>query len=296
MVTASSHDTPAEHENPDQADESLLLWATWLYDRVDRAARLWDLTLAARPRVGGRGMQNMYGPVRGPGGDRWLRLAAQFEGEPEDRFLWTGNEAANAVVGVPKPRVLDVAEWQDRYDGTDWPCAVRAELMTKLAGRPVQDPETLAWVGVPAAGWWDELDAALAVIRAAPVPGERCLPDDPARLVRDTLGVEIAVSRWESAHGDLHWCNVFVEPFGIVDWESWGLYPAGTGEAHLYLTALPVPELAQLTWERFAPVLDTEDGRVALLVDGARMLGWFPIWEEPEPAGIWAFMQTLGAR
>jgi hypothetical protein len=78
----------------------------------------------------------------------------------------------------------------------------------------------------------------LAAIRAAPVPDERSTHSDPVQLVRDILGVDITIGRWESAHGDLHWCNVLVEPFGIVDWESWGLHPAGTGEAHLYLSAL----------------------------------------------------------
>ncbi|MFL4910755.1 hypothetical protein ACJ6WF_48625 [Streptomyces sp. MMS24-I2-30] len=63
------------------------------------------------------------------------------------------------------------------------------------------------------------------------------------------------------AHADLHWANV-TAPLRILDWESWGLAPAGFGGATLYAYSLLRPNVAARVRTVF-PVLGSPAGLAA---------------------------------
>jgi thiamine kinase-like enzyme len=75
-----------------------------------------------------------------------------------------------------------------------------------------------------------------------------------------------------AAHTDLHWANLMAPEAALVDWEGWGLAPAGFDAASLYLHSLLEPEMAERVHREFADVLDRRDGLLAQLYVTGRML------------------------
>jgi hypothetical protein len=74
--------------------------------------------------------------------------------------------------------------------------------------------------------------------------------------------------------------------FGILDWELWGIAPAGTDAATLLCYSLLVPSIAEQVHELFSDALDTPTGRIAQLTVVARLLnridgGDYPDLAEP---------------
>lgn len=118
-------------------------------------------------------------------------------------------------------------------------------------------------------GWWSELRRS--VDQVAQVSTKRVTVDQDRveRRLRVFFGdqVDPPVTRWATAHGDLHWANLLRPEFGLLDWELWGLAPAGYDAATLYCYSLFVPATAARVHETFADVLDSPDGiRVQLYV------------------------------
>lgn len=74
------------------------------------------------------------------------------------------------------------------------------------------------------------------------------------------------------AHGDLHWANLTSDPLEIIDWEGWGLAPAGYDAAVLHAYALPQTETAKKVRNAFADILDTPSGRLAEFVIAAEII------------------------
>lgn len=211
--------------------------------------------------------------VRRGGEVLWLRVAPFDEGRM-DQEAWTGNLAANAIAGVPKPVVQDRAVWTE---ADPVPVEVGAELMTYVADRPVsagREPD--GPLSVPA-GWWSDLRGALD--RLAGHPTDRRFrwhtADRYAALLaafygeRGELG---PVPEWRTEHLDLHWNNVTAPQLWIIDWELWGTAVAGYGAATLYCTALAVPSVAGHVRETFKDVLESPAGRYAQLVVAAELL------------------------
>ncbi|MFC4906653.1 hypothetical protein [Actinomadura gamaensis] len=66
-------------------------------------------------------------------------------------------------------------------------------------------------------------------------------------------------------HGDLRWTNLTTRTPFLLDWEFWGLAPAGTDAATLYCTSLLVPDLAATIHDRYRHLLAIPDGRIAQL-------------------------------
>ena len=58
----------------------------------------------------------------------------------------------------------------------------------------------------------------------------------------------------------------------ILDWEGWGLAPAGYDAATLYCHSLLVPAVARRVHAAFIDVLDSEAGRLAQLYVITRLL------------------------
>lgn len=200
-------------------------------------------------------------------GIRWLRLVQETHEWAYGDF-WTGNEDADAIRGVRKPRVLDAVEWSDderRY---------RAELMTFVPDQPIATMMTVSSSPALAPSWWSDLRASLDAVSAHPTTRVRI---DHDRVHHDLLvafGLNVASDRldWTTAHGDLHWANLTAPTCWLLDWESWGTAPKGYDAATLYCVSLLDTDTAAKVRAEFTDLLDTPGGAIAQLAATVRLL------------------------
>jgi hypothetical protein len=232
--------------------------------RLRLAADHFSVTVAGDVTFGWRD-RTIGARVHTADGDRWLRVSwSQVRWTDGD--WWTGNHDAVAIVGVPKPIVLDLYEWDETDD--DWgECRNRAELMTLVTDTPCSaTPELRGELDVPER-WWTDLRVALDAVAA--YPSERGEPDQEhvtGRLLSFFgSGVDPTVTCWTTAHGDLNWTNLTQPNLVLLDWESWGLKLAGYDAATLYVLSLLAPDTASKVHDRFADILDSPDGMRAQL-------------------------------
>ncbi|WP_155055392.1 phosphotransferase [Streptomyces blattellae] len=73
------------------------------------------------------------------------------------------------------------------------------------------------------------------------------------------------ITDWTTAHGDLHTANLTNTTPCLLDWEGFGLAPAGYDAAMLLAYSLLVPAFAQRVRDTFS-VLKTESGRVTQII------------------------------
>lgn len=280
---------PASASTVDAADAE---FAEWMRENLHHAADQFGLSVTG-PAVSGWRLRTIGAPTTGADGPRWLRVASEFPqwaGGP----AWTGNADANLLTGLAKPQVLDLIEWDDH----GWR-RQRAEVMTLLPGRSVSPTAGMAEGPVLAEGWWTRLRRDLDVLRATPTSRRHTDQDAISARTRAVLGAEIRIDAWETVHGDLHWNNLLAPELGILDWELWGIGPAGTDAASLLLFSLTAPAVAARVHATFADLLDTEHGRRAQLAVAARLLtpiasGDFPGLAEPLHRHIRGLGATAG--
>jgi hypothetical protein len=251
----------------------------WMRTNLERAADHFGLTITGEPIVGWIG-RSIGAPVSKSDDKYWLRVVS------EDRQwiggdFWTGNVDANIFTDVPKPQVLDVFEWEEWRQQ-------RAEVMTRLPGRPCSPTDVLRTQIDLSPGWWTDLHRTITAIAPTRTHRVNVDQDKVTDRVRQRFGnaVDPNVTDWETAHGDLHWGNLFAPRFGLLDWELWGSAPAGTDAATLFCYSLLVPEMAERVHDTFADALDTAAGRLAQLYVVARLLrridgGDYPDLAEP---------------
>lgn len=198
---------------------------------------------------------------------RWLRVTFEHFDWAYGKF-WTGNVDANTLTDIPKPRVLRWYEW-DEETGRN-----RAELMTyvgEVACSPTAEARTFPDTLTPS--WWASLCTSLD--RVAQHRTDRIVrsSEEVERTLRTFFGDWApAPTRWTTCHGDLHWANLTTATPVLLDWEHWGLAPAGYDAAHLFCHSLAVPDLAETVHRQFAATLDTPDGRASQLLVIAGML------------------------
>ncbi|MCC5580565.1 aminoglycoside phosphotransferase [Microtetraspora sp. AC03309] len=201
------------------------------------------------------------------GGRFWLRTTAEHD-DWAGGEAWFGNRDAAAIIGVPKPALIDRVEWAEP------PVVIYGELLTYVPDQPCSlTPELAAPVALPAA-WWSELRGALDVLAATPTMRGDHDPRDAVRRVEEFYGqsIDTPTPVLRTEHTDLHWANLTQPQLHILDWEYWGTAPAGYGAAVLYLHSLPIPDLAARVHETFADLLDTPTGRLAQLSAAAHIL------------------------
>lgn len=200
-------------------------------------------------------------------GQRWLRVVAELSRWVGGGF-WTGNHDACEISGVPRPRLLTEFEWSDED------CRLRAELMT-LAPSPVI-AEDMVLRGIPDLGlsWWGDLRRAVDTLAGHPTD-RVCVAGSGLRLrLLAAFGVEIEPAEldWTCAHGDLHWANLTAPQLCLLDWEAWGVAPAGYDPAVLYCAGILVPDVSNEVYATFADLLDSPSGRVAQLAAILKLL------------------------
>jgi hypothetical protein len=249
----------------DRADER---FREWMRGNLARAADYFGLTISGAPGFGWR-LRSISAPAVRCGGGYWLRVVSE-----EPRWLpgefWTGNADANVLTELAKPRVLDVTEWWDEQVRR----RVRAEMMTVMPGRQCSPTDVLRVAGTVSGTWWAELRRTIDQLGMTVTTRCNADQDKVDSRVRAAFGdrVELHVEQWETVHGDLHWSNLFLPEFGLLDWKLWGRGPVGTDAATLYCYSLLVPEVARQVHEVFSDVLDTPAGRLAQIHVAARLL------------------------
>jgi hypothetical protein len=249
--------------NIDVADtaEADRLYREWMRDNLTRAAKHFGLDIDGKPTFGWLD-RSIGAPALADGRQRWLRIVTE-QSKWSDGDSWTGNLDANVITYPSKPRVLDICEWRDNPHRH-----VRAEVMTRMPGHPCSPTTTPQPNLALPAQWWNELTDVLNDVRHVNTNRVNIDQAKVDQRVRKVFGDEVSVTirQWETVHGDLHWGNLFRNPFGIIDWELWGTGPVGTDPATLYLYSLAVPAVAEEVHAHFADVLDTADGRQARLL------------------------------
>lgn len=245
---------------------------SWMHGNLERAVAELGVTVHGSLRWGWN-MRSVSTAATDSTGSFWLRVGSERERDLPHP-CWDGLPTANAVQGVPKPRVLRSIEWAETQ--RDPARRVRADLMTWLPGNPCAPSEPLRSDLDMSDTWWHSLRRALDALRATPSTRDvssrwsvnsRILEDYGDQVAR-----QMAPTRWETVHGDLHWNNLLGPRLGLLDWEMWGRGPVGTDAASLYCYSLLTPETARRVWAVFEDVLDSPAGRTALFRAAARLL------------------------
>lgn len=199
-------------------------------------------------------------------GKAWLRVCSAREGRGRGR-LWTGNVDASRLLPptIPRPVLL---RWYDfAGDGYEY----RAELFEYLPFDTCTDGGHFLTGELDVSDqWWTTLRAALTRLAAVEVQTDRHAVGQEylnremaARLGRPEIPTH--VQRWTLAHGDLHFGNITREGPVLMDWETWGLAPAGHDAAHLVTCAVRAPYTCARAREELAELLDGPQGRFAEL-------------------------------
>lgn len=240
----------------------------WLAETLAKAAAEASATITGAPVFGWR-ERTISARVTTAEGPRWLRVVSEHQQYVGGDF-WTGNtDATAAVIGVVKPEVLRCWEWDDGEH------RLRAELMTLLSGRHCSaTPELRESLPLPES-WWRGLHVSLKALTQTDTERVHLTQADLAHRIRVFFGDRVAdptVTSWAAAHTDLHWANLMAPEAALVDWEGWGLAPAGFDAATLYLHSLLVPEMTTRVAAEFADLLTARDGLLAQLYVTGRML------------------------
>lgn len=244
-----------------------------LFPRWRHAARALDATVDPGTELrGGVGGRTLSGPVSFKDVPAWLRLAnAPRPGGKR----WEGPGLADVLLDetIPRPALLGEHSWTEKSPEQ----AFQAQLWERLEGQVLSEFPYLTGP-VPVSGrWWRELRNGLDRLRRAPAPlGRQVMTQEfinrTPRFIPELAGRDLTVPKWETTHGDLHWANLTSDPLEIIDWEGWGLAPAGYDAAVLHAYALPQPETAKKVRNAFTDVLDTPSGRLAELVIAAEII------------------------
>jgi hypothetical protein len=198
--------------------------------------------------------------VTGSNSERWLRVSWS-QTRWTDGEWWTGNYDSARIVGVPKPTVLDLYEW-DEIDDYWGQCRNRAEIMTLVADLPCSaTPELRTELDLPDQ-WCTELRRSLDTLAEQPTDRGESNQDHVSGRLLSFFGSSIdpKVTAWTIAHGDLNWTNVTQPNLVLLDWESWGVKMAAYDAATLYVLSLLAPETATKVHNTFADIVDSPDG------------------------------------
>ncbi len=238
----------------------------WLGTQLKHATGVLSVTTTGTPVFGWHD-RTIGARVSTADGERWLRVVAEIRHWAGGAF-WPGNLDANAIRGIPKPRLLTELDW------SDGDCQLRAELMTLAPSPVIAHDMVLQHIPDLTPTWWTDLRQAVDALAAHPT--ERvCVAGSRLQLrLLAAFGVEIdpAGVKWTCAHGDLHWANLTAPQLCLLDWETWGMAPAGYDPAVLYCASILRPDITNQVRAIFADLLDSPSGQVAQLAAILKLL------------------------
>jgi len=250
----------------DTASSTTTAVRTALRLAYSRALADFGLDAIGRARFGWRD-RSIGSVVERAGTRQWLRVVWSRRQWARNAW-WTGNQDAAMITGVEKPRLLDVRAWEEG------PLVYRAELMSLLPGRACAPTSVLARTPGLDESWWTDLERNLDAVAVTATDRTMLDPEIVRRRITVFFGIDLPVDQddWVPSHGDLHWNNLHRDPFGIADWESWGLAPQGYDAAFLLGHSLAVPHVAEQIARRFRRDLETEGGIVSQLYVMTKLL------------------------
>ncbi|MEU4119986.1 hypothetical protein AB0F71_36490 [Kitasatospora sp. NPDC028055] len=228
------------------------------------AATAFDATpIGSREAWGWRG-RTLSRPVATASGEGWLRLVSA----PADKAcgkLWEGPQEAERLMppAVPRPRLRKRLTWTEDEHG------YLAELYDEVTAPTVTTHEPILREAPDLNdAWWEGLSTALDAIATVSSDRVAVRQEYLDRAMPQYLGIPIdtTVPAWTTAHGDLHWANLTSPSLSVLDWEGWGVAPAGYDAALLYSYSLLVPDTAAEIRRQLGHILDTPAGRFAELV------------------------------
>lgn len=225
-----------------------------MLSRLQLAAAHFSLTLTGEPTFGWRD-RTVGSRTEGANGEYWLRVSWAHAQWTEGDY-WTGNQEASTIVGVPKPAVLGLHDWAENNDRN------RAEMMTLVPDKPCSETQELREELDLPGQWWESLRVALETLSTHRT--ERSITNQE-RVTGRLLSffgsaVDPTVTAWTTAHGDLNWTNLTAPNVNLLDWESFGMAPAGYDAATLYCLSLFTPHIAKRVHDTFSDMLDSPDG------------------------------------
>ncbi|ONH32827.1 hypothetical protein [Pseudofrankia asymbiotica] len=198
----------------------------------------------------------------------WVRVEARPASKVTGQG-WNGTETAAALQGVAMPGWYQGVSWAERDAGLLW----RADETDYVAARPVKPGGILTEAPALDEAWWSTLARSLAALAGADttrVATPHTVPISQARLSA-TIGrvfgdqLDTTLDRWVPAHADLNWANLTAPGCVLLDWEDWGLAPAGLDAANLLVNSLAIPALADRVRDTFAAELASRTGRIVTL-------------------------------
>lgn len=231
----------------------------WMRAQFNLAGRRHALTPDG-PTLRGIRDRTMSGRVTNHETTLWLRVIAVPANQAHG-VVWDGPVEAAQITGVCRPELRRVELWTAQRQ------KVRAELW-ELVTEPVCSlHETLTDAPELPTSWWSNLHTCLHRLAEHPTTRTPRIQEQITAAMRRVYGPDVntQVERWVTQHGDLRWTNLTRETPYLLDWEFWGLAPAGTDAATLYCTSLLVPDFAATVYDQFCHVLATPDGRIAQL-------------------------------
>jgi hypothetical protein len=238
----------------------------WLGAQLEHAAAALGVTTTAEPVFGWHD-RTIGSRANTADGERWLRVVTEMPHWVGGAF-WTGNLDASVISDVPKPRLLTELDWSDEH------CQLRAELMTLAPSPLIAHDMVLRDAPDLPSRWWAELRRALDILSTQHT--ERvCVAPSRLRLrLLAAFGVDIDSTdvQWTCAHGDLHWANLTAPHLCLLDWEAWGLAPAGYDAAVLDCASILCPDIRKRTQNTFADLLESPSGQVAQLAAILKLL------------------------
>ena len=221
-------------------------------------------------------------------GVAWLRVASRSK--PDENRIWNGVVDSGSISGVAKPRVLSWIDW--RAGSIEW----RAVVLEAIRGSTCsQTPELREAIELPP-HWLAELSTSLENLRSTRTERVTCRQDLITRRIRERFGsdVDSRVTAWETCHGDLHWANVTCPQFCILDWEGWGIGPAGLDIAFLVAFSGLIPSIQDELLSTLGQNLRSNNGRISLLFVVSELLRMIDLYgDHPD---LEASLTNLGRR
>ncbi|MFE7076392.1 hypothetical protein ACFU96_40525 [Streptomyces sp. NPDC057620] len=234
-----------------------------------RAAKALDVQTEPGGEFWGWAGRTLGAPARtAAGAPAWLRLVSA----PEDKAsgkLWDGALDAQHAFGDlngHRPALLGVHDAFD--DGT----AYRAELSARVDEPVLSDDPVLQHDLQLPDSWWADFAAMLEKVSVVATERVAVRQQYMDRAIPQFLGIPApAVTRWTTAHADVHWANLTGAPLRLLDWEGWGHAPEGFDGATLYAYTLLQPDTAARVRAAF-PVLGSPAGLAAETTVCAQLL------------------------
>ncbi|MGY4394740.1 hypothetical protein [Streptomyces virginiae] len=232
-----------------------------------RSAEAFGCQVVDGVRAEGWRGRTLGGKVAADGLARWVRVVVAPADKVSEK-LWTGNESAQVIAGASRPELVEFRDWVE--EGLRF----RAELSTFVEDGPVSVTPELQGTVRLSDSWWKGLEMSLDAVATTATDRVSVRQDLVNRRLEWISGgrIDPAIAVWKASHGDLHWANLTAPACVLLDWEGWGLAPAGWDVAVLRAYSLLQPSVAAEITDRFSGLLTGAGGRQVQLFAVAELL------------------------